>query len=784
MSTMRIPTDLGVAFSKEPQVQTPTPAKTIVNDDDNTAQSSTHLFLPSSPEFDNFWERNVLSLWPLCSKTIRVESPTDINNRRQISSVVINLGASNLGDALTQPEIHLEDPPNIVPVPPPPLAPPWIYNSVFTISLNSPPLIIASNTGNFFHFDPEVLTRAPSQFDNPIDLQLIKMLRENSVSDTSIVTHVFLLPFYACPAVISLITIGGYVDFGISASHTYQLFVKRPLKVTSSNIVCFHDMKTLVTKLQTSSQNFNITLGSVLFACNTFESLLFDTQGMSSLVQNYSTISVECKDFAFGSAIEFPVVSLGLTKLVDNGHFSPSSFLVGNHFGYIVSPYGYMRVLDCYGLVLLQVLISENSVKRIKSIIIDFHKRVLTIIKPNPVIIPPLKPPAIVVLPLSQLSTIDHDCEDADNSDLIPPMNPPPKPPDWIDIETSSLFPLRWSDRFLEKQRGQVIIVHINIGCGAAIFFHNSAIYHNCSPPSGIGFELVFLAIVGLSIISNDPYVNYIDSTRGVYPYLYESCYDFGGVCYSHHASNFGEDTVASAIDVSIWLKSANFSDQLAALNSKHYFMVVHIGIYTLFSMNLSNPSMAMYWFHEHDNLRFGRLIYVAFRTSGDFAYWHKEHVDAIYSIHVGSSLGNILVTTKFDNYQIHLNVLLTKRYDMENWDLWQAGEYLLMKQDSFVCTFQPYQLVAMTMNTFITFIQPTKHRGILTNVGVYFTLAINGPTYAISFTVISTGFQCSNLNQFLLNVSFAFQIVYFFKKLRLDFGEGEAYCYCVFFCL
>jgi hypothetical protein len=68
--------DLGVAFSKEPLIPTPTPAKTTINDDDNTAESSTHLFCPSSPkttlaptlpqpnppEFHNLWERNELSL--------------------------------------------------------------------------------------------------------------------------------------------------------------------------------------------------------------------------------------------------------------------------------------------------------------------------------------------------------------------------------------------------------------------------------------------------------------------------------------------------------------------------------------------------------------------------------------------------------------------------------------------------------------------------------------------------------------------------------------------------
>jgi hypothetical protein len=203
------------------------------------------------------------------------------------------------------------------------------------------------------------------------------MLKENSINNTSIITHVFTLPFYACPVVISLITVGGFIDFGIVASHTYQLFVKRPLKVTSSNIVSFQDMKTLVAKLQTCLQIFNLTLGSVLFACITFESLLLDTQGLAFLVQNYSAISVECKDFSFGSAIEFSVVTLGLKKLVDSGHFSPSSFLVGNPLGYVASPYGYMSVLDCYDLVLLHVLIGKNSMKIIKSIIVDFHKPIM-----------------------------------------------------------------------------------------------------------------------------------------------------------------------------------------------------------------------------------------------------------------------------------------------------------------------------------------------------------------------------------------------------------------------
>ncbi|MCI13774.1 hypothetical protein A2U01_0034894, partial [Trifolium medium] len=112
----------------------------------------------------------------------------------------------------------------------------------------------------------------------------------------------------------------------------------------------------------------------------------------------------------------------------------------------------------------------------------------------------------------------------------------------------------------------------------------------------------------------------------------------------------------------------------------------------------------------------------------------------------------------------------------MENWDLWQASEYLLMKQGYFICIFQLNKLVAMTMNAFITFLQPTKHRGIFAIVEVYFTLVINGPTYAISFLVDITGFQSSNLNQLPFNVLFAFQFAYIFKKLRLDFGEVIEY--------
>jgi hypothetical protein len=181
-----------------------------------------------------------------------------------------------------------------------------------------------SNIRDSFQLDQEVFTRNLSQFDDPITLQVVNMLKENSINNASIITHTFLLPFSACPLVLPLITVGEFIDFGTSASYTYQLFVERPLNTTSCNIVMFQDMKTLVAKLQASSlESFNLTLDSVLFACDNVESLIRGMNNIASIVQDYFDMLVEGKDhfygYFIGFASEFSVVPLALTKLVDNG---------------------------------------------------------------------------------------------------------------------------------------------------------------------------------------------------------------------------------------------------------------------------------------------------------------------------------------------------------------------------------------------------------------------------------------------------------------------------------
>lgn len=64
-------------------------------------------------------------------------------------------------------------------------------------------------------------------------------------------------------------------DDSTSSPNTYNLFVEMPMKTTFfSNVLLFHDMKTILAWLQTSSLHIShLTLGSVLFDCNTFESL-------------------------------------------------------------------------------------------------------------------------------------------------------------------------------------------------------------------------------------------------------------------------------------------------------------------------------------------------------------------------------------------------------------------------------------------------------------------------------------------------------------------------------
>jgi len=59
-----------------------------------------------------------------------------------------------------------------------------------------------------------------------------------------------------------------------------------------------------------------LSLGNVLFACNTFERLLLGTQ--PSLVQRYNHISLECNALSFGYAFELSALALGLVKIFDN----------------------------------------------------------------------------------------------------------------------------------------------------------------------------------------------------------------------------------------------------------------------------------------------------------------------------------------------------------------------------------------------------------------------------------------------------------------------------------
>jgi hypothetical protein len=215
-----------------------------------------------------------------------------------------------------KPPIHLSIPPDLVPVPPPPLSPPWLHHSVYPAPLDSPPLISESNTWDSFQLDHEVLTRTPSQFDNPNALQGISMSGTNSAIDANVIPHEFLLSFSACPIVIPLIIGGEFFHFRTSTSHTYQLFVERPLKITFTwNIVHLQYMNITSARLQ----------------------IYFPNQIMFSL---------------------------------ENGNFSLFSFLVVNPFGYIGSQCGCISSLDCCGVVLVEVLIGKQPTKRIISLII------------------------------------------------------------------------------------------------------------------------------------------------------------------------------------------------------------------------------------------------------------------------------------------------------------------------------------------------------------------------------------------------------------------------------
>lgn len=134
------------------------------------------------------------------------------------------------------------------------------------------------------------------------------------------------------------------------------------------------------------------------------------------------------------------------------------------------------------------------------------------------------------------------------------------------------------------------------------------------------------------------------------------------------------EDISDGAIDFGVWPKSDNIRDHIAPLDSKQSFMVEYIGLDKLICNHIKHAPLVCYWSHEKSSWKFERLIYLAFGGLQGFAYNHKDLADAIHTFDVGHCLGNALVVTKIDSYEIHLAVLSTENYGMENWDLLQAS--------------------------------------------------------------------------------------------------------------
>ena len=156
----------------------------------------------------------------------QVSVTIDGDNKHNSSSVTIHPWVFNLVAVLTPPYILQTDPPDLVPVPLPPLAPPWLQ-------------------------DHEVLTGSSSQFDCPI------------AQFANFGTRVS--------------------EYNTSSPHTCHLFVEMPQQTTLvCNVVLFQTF---------SLHLINLNLGSVLFACKHFESLILSTKGIASLIQNYSAIS-------------------------------------------------------------------------------------------------------------------------------------------------------------------------------------------------------------------------------------------------------------------------------------------------------------------------------------------------------------------------------------------------------------------------------------------------------------------------------------------------------------
>ncbi|XP_058723230.1 uncharacterized protein LOC131595028 [Vicia villosa] len=81
----------------------------------------------------------------------------DVDNKRLKSSPVIISEDFNIVRALTLPTILLSDPTDIVSIPPPPLAPPWLHRSLYSRSLKSPPSSKVNNLPLYFQFEQKNL---------------------------------------------------------------------------------------------------------------------------------------------------------------------------------------------------------------------------------------------------------------------------------------------------------------------------------------------------------------------------------------------------------------------------------------------------------------------------------------------------------------------------------------------------------------------------------------------------------------------------------------------------
>ncbi|GAU39220.1 hypothetical protein TSUD_396670 [Trifolium subterraneum] len=183
--------------------------------------------LPSDVEHDSYSKK---------------EMQLDTNNKPKLSSVVIGFGVFKLVDVLTQLQIHLSNPPDLIPAPPPPLAPPWLHHPNYRGPRSLSPFTTENNTRDSFQFDQEVLTRTPSQFDNPVVLQVFTDLRKKFNRIPRIIAHALLLSFSASPIGISKISVGEFFPCVSSAYMSH-------LTPTNCLLKCLSKPPSLVTLL-------------------------------------------------------------------------------------------------------------------------------------------------------------------------------------------------------------------------------------------------------------------------------------------------------------------------------------------------------------------------------------------------------------------------------------------------------------------------------------------------------------------------------------------------------